>query len=344
MIENETDTEMVITPNNADFWPPCPRNGIQFNAIRAGWEELSAPLQSSNPEIIKFLTSITRPLSEHAIIKCGLEMCHYLDEKLEAVLARCIAAKHQDTAASFGIMLSRIQLTCKVTSMLADKDRAYKLMQVIWDACLGHVEDAPVYREFNEMGHVNLSTDIGNLLRWPDDSEEGKMIRESIIPMVALLARTCPIKIGEIMQDSALLELNGVPAEILCSNLAVSDKLFKSVGSKHNAVWAHFDSISKSTPPPCDREESPLTVFSEESEPRSIDAQGDWLALAVPIPTKSAGVQVQTIATSYDPGHTDNSRFPACQDRNNNNEWTERARAEACGGSKPADLQELETM
>ncbi|KAH9834244.1 uncharacterized protein C8Q71DRAFT_859901 [Rhodofomes roseus] len=313
-------------------------------------------------------------------------------EKLEAVVARCVFAKQQDTAASFNVMLSRIQLACKVTSMLADKDRAYKSTQVIWDACLGHVEDALVYREFNEMcasgrkyarlaaggsiyvlmvialrnqrwtirrGHVNLSTDIGNLLRWPDDSEEGKMITESIIPMVALLARTCPIKIEEIMQDSALLELNGVPAEILCSDLAISDKLFESVRSnsfvlvpRHNAAWAQFDSISKSngttdasndTPSPCDREESPLTVFSEESEPRSIDAQGDCLALAMTIPTESAGVQVQTIATSYDPGHTNNSRFPACRDRNDNNEWTERARAEACGASKPADLQELET-
>lgn len=99
-----------------------------------------------------------------------------------------------------------------------------------------------------------LATDVGNLLRWPDgtpvldispaadkntaayvyvsDTMAGKMVSETIIPAVELLARICPIHIGDILQSS-VLSGSGVSGSTLCSDLIISDHVFTLLKVKY---------------------------------------------------------------------------------------------------------------
>ncbi|EPS97698.1 hypothetical protein FOMPIDRAFT_22863, partial [Fomitopsis schrenkii] len=40
-----------------------------------------------------------------------------------------------------------------------------------------------------------LATDVGNVLRWPDNTVAGKMVLDTIVPAIDLLARNCPISL-----------------------------------------------------------------------------------------------------------------------------------------------------
>lgn len=57
------------------------------------------------------------------------------------------------------------------------------------------------------------------------DSAAGRVVRDSIVPMVARLAHVCPIDMRRIVPRSALRALN-VSESVLCSNLASSDQVF----------------------------------------------------------------------------------------------------------------------
>ncbi|EPS95134.1 hypothetical protein FOMPIDRAFT_63389, partial [Fomitopsis schrenkii] len=74
----------------------------------------------------------------------------------------------------------------------------------------------------------NLATEVGNLLRWPDELAAGQAVTETIIPLVSLLARSCPVNLGQIMPVWIFQGLHA-PLETSCCDLVVSDHLFGQI-------------------------------------------------------------------------------------------------------------------
>ena len=54
---------------------------------------------------------------------------------------------------------------------------------------------------------------------------------QTIIPMVAFLARTCPVALGQVLHESLLQELKVQP-DTSCSHLDVVDAVFERIRFK----------------------------------------------------------------------------------------------------------------
>ena len=63
------------------------------------------------------------------------------------------------------------------------------------------------------------------------DSAAGKAAMQTIIPMVAFLARTCPVALGQVLHESLLQELKVQP-DTSCSHLDVVDAVFERIHFK----------------------------------------------------------------------------------------------------------------
>lgn len=66
------------------------------------------------------------------------------------------------------------------------------------------------------------------------DSAAGKMLNERVIPAIELLARNCPMRLGDILQHGVLSQ-SAVSVDTLCSNLASSDRVFDQLRVKYVA-------------------------------------------------------------------------------------------------------------
>lgn len=110
------------------LWPldRCPRNGIQW--IAANWESADTPAHSSKAHLLQFMTSLTNNLTEEDVVECGRVITRCLSgsqstsaitlssaaaDDILSVVSRCVSASNNDAAASFVVMLSRIQLAVK---------------------------------------------------------------------------------------------------------------------------------------------------------------------------------------------------------------------------------------
>ncbi|KAH9907115.1 uncharacterized protein B0H18DRAFT_898559, partial [Fomitopsis serialis] len=78
----------------------------------------------------------------------------------------------------------------------------------------------------------NLASDLANILRCPDpESPVGRQVLQTVIPTVASLCSRSPIRLGDLFTVDTLTAL-GIPADSLCSNLNISDRLFSALPSK----------------------------------------------------------------------------------------------------------------
>ncbi|KAH9924487.1 uncharacterized protein B0H18DRAFT_848227, partial [Fomitopsis serialis] len=184
---------------------------------------------------------------------------------------------------------------------------------------------------------TTLSTDVGNLLRWPQGAASKDV--KKILPVVETLARCHPLSFGQLFQLSALQEM-GISPETPCSNVAASDHFFEgltynsfALAPRNHEVWQTlcpllgYVCIPAASPPLSQREESPLTPLPETP---------------LPEPLSPGSVRVVNLSVPYALDLLDNCRFPAPRDRAENDVWTEQARNGASAAISPANLSLLE--
>ena len=114
--------------NNAAALWRCPRNGIVW--IASNWQSAVAPAQSSNPQLLSFITSLTQNLSLDNVSEHGLSICHLLNglssgiscedfanaggtNDIVEVVRRCKQASDSDSFSSLVVMISCVQLVFK---------------------------------------------------------------------------------------------------------------------------------------------------------------------------------------------------------------------------------------
>ncbi|KAH9924497.1 uncharacterized protein B0H18DRAFT_847061, partial [Fomitopsis serialis] len=200
--------------------------------------------------------------------------------------------------------------------------------------------------------------DIGNMLRWPDNSRAGRTVKDTVIPTVSLLQKHYPSMFEDLFpmsktggsNSTLVLERNDTFFDTLKFNA------FKLVPRMHSAwescdqgVLIHSPSVAtvsaptlqpadgpRAAPPP-----SPLSPLSSLSSlsPLSSPCLPSRHTSCAPEPIPSLG---QVILTSYDSQTVTNRRYPAPRDKEENIAWTENARSIASKASAPVSLQELE--
>ncbi|KAH9913032.1 uncharacterized protein B0H18DRAFT_960643 [Fomitopsis serialis] len=188
------------------------------------------------------------------------------DESLRSLVARCACSLKLDAAASFWLMISHIRLAFRVARILeldnGKSDEGKLTVAGIWRREFEGVEGAPEKRTFQDWNttgvkfarlagggsiyllvlvaaqnlrvplataNAHIAQDFGNLLRWPDDSRTGRLVKDVIIPAVARLRELCPIRLDCILPAAPQpgVSRSHFPPD-LCGHLDASDCVFES--------------------------------------------------------------------------------------------------------------------
>ncbi|KAH9917782.1 uncharacterized protein B0H18DRAFT_860296, partial [Fomitopsis serialis] len=310
----------------------------------------------------------------------------------------CAALECKGAAHDFISMITLIQLVYKCASI---SDPGKVNIAKIWRVHVSHIMNPPSKRTFQawhalgtrfakvaEGGTVyalmliaikglrvrlaeaegSIGEEMGNILRRPNtNTQVGRVVRNTLIPLVALLRVECPLYLSALF-DRDTVVLQGLTLDSICGDLDSSDRLFKVIASNSFALlprdtiaWASCTGIIEISPSsltfnagPSDqrsqetcvtvdqRELSPLTPLSSDLELESFDLDQDAFEpdhTSIP-PTSTNCTPV--ITTTYDVFHERNQRFTASRDRQENTVWTERRRDLAGRASVPTTRQALE--
>ncbi|KAH9906101.1 uncharacterized protein B0H18DRAFT_1132018 [Fomitopsis serialis] len=213
-------------------------------------------------------------------------------------------------------------------------------------------------------GHV--AEDVGNLMRWPNDTPEGRKVVHVLIPALALLRNTLTLRLSDIIP----VKHNSFLGDDDCSNIDASDKLFD--GLKKNAfclvprcteTWrACYDvpdrllkgaSTQGGHPDGTDDLAglSPLTQPDSTSSSLHISPMVLFSTLpeetmhhpSIPVPVNAYNQHL--VHTTYNAQHPDNTRYPLSRGCNKDSfAWTERARVKAGKADAPASLEEFQSL
>ncbi|KAH9917570.1 uncharacterized protein B0H18DRAFT_883715, partial [Fomitopsis serialis] len=208
--------------------------------------------------------------------------------------------------------------------------------------------------------------DIGNMLRWPDDSRTGRMVKDTVIPTVSLVQKHYPT----MFEDLFPMSKTGRPTStlVLDRNDVFFDTLkfnsFKLVPRMHTAWEPCNQAVLVDSPavatssvqtlqPVDDRLDgppshsplpplSPLSSLSSLSPAQTLPSPLSRHSSCAPEPVPSPHGQL--ILTSYDAQTDTNRRYPAPRDKEQNIAWTENARSLASKASAPVSLQDFDAQ
>ncbi|KAH9910448.1 uncharacterized protein B0H18DRAFT_1130110 [Fomitopsis serialis] len=212
--------------------------------------------------------------------------------------------------------------------------------------------------------------EIGNMLRWPDDSRAGHLVKEIIIPSISNLHRHYPTMLDDLFPVSTVrigsLEENDAYFDGLKSNTFSLVPRLKSVWQSYGQGVlraaspiqqpSRLSPLSQSLNP---LSLSPLTpvmtlsqLSSQLSSPLSSQLSSPlssphWLPHSSPQSTFEATVPtppIPVIITSYDPEKKNNLRYPAPRDKAQNIAWTETARSWARKAIVPVSIEDLQSQ
>ncbi|KAH9910583.1 uncharacterized protein B0H18DRAFT_963097 [Fomitopsis serialis] len=366
---------------------PCWRGGVPFCLQGAApslvWEsdQQAAPSQSSKATVHKFFTNLTSNLTEQAIVDCCESMQHGISST-NANVPRFAGDESLKTLANDALSHSKTRQPLISSLRRADPDltntdiwrtELQTTTRVAKRTFLDWISQGSKFAFAAGGGSVYMliliavqnlrvplgavdghsAQEIGNMLRWPDDSRAGHLVKEIIIPSISNLHRHYPTMLDDLFPVSTVrigsLEENDAYFDGLKSNTFSLVPRLKSVWQSYGQGVlraaspiqqpSRLSPLSQSLNP---LSLSPLTpvmtlsqLSSQLSSPLSSQLSSPlssphWLPHSSPQSTFEATAPtppIPVIITSYDPEKKNNLRYPAPRDKAQNIAWTETARS-----------------